>query len=138
MTTRFFAGPDGWFNLKIEDAPDAGPGWWNGSEWADPPAGFVEVPGQPDDPRATWQSGAWVSPPPVTTAPSSTITATAFLDRLGADGPALMASPFGFALVRLAAAGTIRLDDPDVVAGMQAAVDVGAISTERATALLAP
>jgi hypothetical protein len=70
------------------------------------------------------------TPPPV-------ITATEFLDRIGSDGPALLDSPFGFALIRLAAAGSIQLDDPAVVAGMQAAVQANAISSERADELLA-
>jgi hypothetical protein len=71
-------------------------------------------------------------------APPPIITATEFLDRLGADGPALMATPFAFMLVRLAAAGTIRVDDQAVVAGMEGAVKAGAISSERAAELLAP
>lgn len=79
-----------------------------------------------------WDGRAWVYPPP-----APLISSTAFLDRVGADGPALMTSPFAFALVRLAAATTIKLDDPDVVAGMQAAVDAKAITQERATELLA-
>jgi len=68
----------------------------------------------------------FLTPPPI-------ITATAFLDRLGADGPALMAQPaFAFMLVRLVGAGSVRLDDADVVAGMQGAVQAGAITSQRA------
>lgn len=120
MSTRFFV--------------DGAGVYLGGYDGAEPPEGAIEVEAAPADARQVW-NGVGFDPPP---APPPVISATAFLDRLGADGPVLMQSPaFAFQMARLAAAGTIRLDDSDVVAGMQAAVDGGAISAERAAALLA-
>jgi len=98
---------------------------------------FIPVDTENPDYRAFLASGETLDAADVP-APVTVLSATTFLDRLGADGPALFSSPFGFALIRLAAAGSIDVSDPQVIGGMQAAVDAGAITSQRAAELLAP
>ena len=116
-----------------------------GLEWVDCTATPAVAPGW------TYDGGAFAAPvPPAPPAPSPTITASAYFGRFSADETnaihaAALAQPptaesltlFNYLLLA-AAASTVTLTDPQVVAGHAALVSLGLLTAARSTAILAP
>ena len=83
-----------------------------------------------DDPRVL----AYLAPPE-----NEWISATVFFDRLGSAADTMAANPaFIVKMIRLAAAGRVKRNDPEVIAQMGQAVAAGIITQALADQLLAP
>ena len=74
MTQIFLVDSTGAY-LGSFDGP--GGGYWNGTEWTNPPAGAITVPTPPPSGDSTWVSNAWVPGPMALVAQAQAMVAAA-------------------------------------------------------------
>jgi hypothetical protein len=120
---------------------DAAGVYLGGFDGAEPPENAIEVSTPPDDARQVWDGSAWgaipADPPPKP-------TPLAWLERLPeAKQDAIATAAMGNASINLwllKAAGVPEIDvtDPRTIAGVQALVAAGVLTSEDQAVMLAP